>query len=83
MAAINNVGVEYSISDMESYGNGWSWTLLINYGQDNEQVLACRTSRDRDGLWVNGRQILGTTQFGLSADKRTAKRQIIRYWQTK
>lgn len=72
----------YSISDMETYGRGWAWTLMVNDGGE-EMILACRTSQDRDGLWVNGRQILGTTQFSLSADKRTAQRQIIRHWQTR
>jgi hypothetical protein len=82
MATINNVNTAYSISDMESYGRGWSWTLVIEEAGE-QQMLMCRTSQDRDGLWVNGRQILGTTQFSLSADKRTAQRQILRYWQTR
>lgn len=80
MARINSIGIEYSISDMESYGRGWRWTL--NWQEGGEwQALACRTSQDRDGLWVNGRQILGTTQFTLSHDKRTAQRQILRRWE--
>lgn len=80
MAKVNNLSTEYSISDMEQYGRGWTWTLLITEG-DEQQALSCRTSQDRDGLWVNGRQILGTTQFTLSADKRTAMRQIVRRWE--
>jgi hypothetical protein len=80
MAQVNNVGVEYSISDMESYGRGWAWTLIAREGSE-DLTLMCRTSQDRDGLWVNGRQILGTSQFRLSADKRTAMRQIIRRWE--
>jgi len=72
----------YNISDMEAYGRGWIWTLIIVEAGE-QQAVACRTSQDRDGLWVGGHQLLGATQFTLSADKRTAKRQIVRHWQTR
>ena len=75
---------EMAISDMETYGRGWSWTLVRGeegYGADDtvyQVAYACHTNQDGEGLWVNGKQVAGTSQFHLSANKQTAKRQILR-----
>lgn len=74
-------GTTITISDMERRGSfGWEWTLLFREASGYEFVRMYHTSGDGDGLWLNGRQIEGTTQFQVPSRRDRAVRTILRHW---
>lgn len=72
------------ISDFESYGRGWSWTVITNeysnWTHSVEQVARqFRTNLDGNGLWIDGKQVKGTVQFHMPADRTAARRKARRF----
>jgi hypothetical protein len=55
---------------IQRYGtSGWLW---------NDGAHAMRTNEEGDGCWMNGRQILGTTQYSLPRDSKRALLKLAR-----
>ena len=74
-------GTTIIISDLERCGQfGWDWVLLFREPSGHEFASTYRTSGDGDGLWLNGRQVEGTTQFQLPARRDRAIKAILRHW---
>ena len=68
---------------LEQYGDrGWEWTVTgVDICGDTVREH-CRTNRQGEGLWNVGsyedKQIVGTCQFGLPANRKAAYAKIRR-----
>lgn len=69
-----------SITYLTRYnGTEWQWEEHYTNPHTDEVVFnSCHTNLRRDGLWINGRQILGTCQFYLSNNYSAAYSRIRR-----
>ncbi len=79
-----------TILSFEPYGDGWEWSYTGDHlDEDEPAVIRQRTNRQGDGLWVLERsnswypayewkQHVGTRDFRLSGDRRTARAAVKR-----
>ena len=75
------------ITDFESYGQGWTWTLVRGeYSNWTHRVEAVtyvfRTNQQGNGLWIDGKQVHGTMQFHMPYDRTAARRKARRFVQS-
>lgn len=57
-----------SITNLTTYREGgWQWDLTAeSYVSEEMLTRKCRTNHEGEGLWVDGKQVLGTCQFSLN-----------------
>jgi len=55
--------------------NCFSVTIVNSYTQERESLNVCTNSAG-EGLWINGKQVLGTCQFLSSKNPREAVRRF-------
>ena len=59
-------------------GGGWAWTVLdTSY---SPEVQKCSTNAEGHGLWRDGRQILGTSQFNLNCSPSARRARVLAFW---